>query len=282
MPAFFNVVKANYFNQFSGDFSMVFLGKPNGKVEKYYADKIERQGAMLFSLVDPDKLTGEKGAKVALASVEAGADAILIGGSIGAQGSLLDETVKMIKEKINVPIVLFPGNIGGLTPYADATYFMSLLNSRDIYWLSTAQIQGAPVAQRMKLEVIPTTYVVLEPGRAVGWIGNANLVPRDRPDLAYACGLAAKYMGSHVLITDSGSGAADPAPVELVAGFAKACGDDLFYTYGGGIKNGDQAAAVIKAGAHAIQIGTAFEAGDVKEKVSKIKKIVLEEGKKRI
>ncbi|MEW5955931.1 MAG: phosphoglycerol geranylgeranyltransferase, partial [Candidatus Micrarchaeota archaeon] len=182
---------------------MVLLGKPCGKIEKYYADVVARQGAMLFSLVDPDKTGDDKGAKIARASCDAGADAIIVGGSIGAQGTLLDDTVKAIKESVNVPVVLFPGNISGVTKYADAVYFMSMLNSRDVYWLSTAQIQGAPVVQRAGIEAIPTSYVVLEPGRAVGWIGNANLVPRDRPDLAYACALAARYMGAHVLISDS-------------------------------------------------------------------------------
>jgi len=261
---------------------MVLLGKPSGKIEKYYADVVARQGAMLFSLVDPDKTGDNQGAKMAKISCEAGADAIIVGGSIGAQGTLLDDTVKAIKDSVNVPVVLFPGNISGVTKYADAVYFMSMLNSRDVYWLSTAQIQGAPVVQRAGIEAIPTSYLVLEPGRAVGWIGNANLVPRDRPDLAYACALAARYMGAHVLISDSGSGAADPAPVELVAAIAKACDNEVFYSYGGGIRNGDQAAEVIRAGAHGIQIGTAFEGKDVAEKVARVKKAILEEGRKRV
>src|SRR3989338_2236249 len=113
-----------------------------GKVEKYYMEKMQSQGAMLFSLIDPDKFALEKGQKIAKASAENGADAILVGGSVGAQGKLLDDTVKMIKEASNgLPVVLYPGNISGLSPNADAVYFMHMLNSRDVYWLSTAQIQ---------------------------------------------------------------------------------------------------------------------------------------------
>ena len=69
-----------------------------GKTMKYYREKLASQGAMLFSLIDPDKLPFEKGAAVAKASYEGGADVILVGGSIGVQGSTLDETVKQIKE----------------------------------------------------------------------------------------------------------------------------------------------------------------------------------------
>ena len=253
-----------------------------GKTEKYYWEKVHSQGAMLFTLIDPDKCFLDNAAKLAKTAHDAGSDAILVGGSIGAQGSVLDETVQKIKEAVDIPVVLFPGNISGLTQYADAVYFMYMLNSRDVYWLSTAQIQAAPVVQKMKIEAIPTSYIVLEPGRAVGWIGNANLVPRDRPDLAYACALASKYMGAHVLISDSGSGAEEPAPVDVIRSIAKACGDDVFYAYGGGIKNGDQAADIIAAGAHGIQIGTAFEAGNVAEKIKKIKAAMMTTGRKRI
>ncbi|MFH1246914.1 MAG: geranylgeranylglyceryl/heptaprenylglyceryl phosphate synthase [Candidatus Micrarchaeota archaeon] len=253
-----------------------------GPIEKYYWEKVKSQGAMLFTLIDPDKCFLDNAAKVAKTSYEAGADTILVGGSIGAQGSVLDDTVKKIKEAVDIPVVLFPGNISGLTQYADAVYFMYMLNSRDVYWLSTAQIQAAPVVQRMKIEAIPTSYIVLEPGKAVGWIGNANLVPRDRPDLAYACALASKYMGCHVLISDSGSGAEDPAPIEIIKAIAKACGDEVFYAYGGGVKNGDQAADIIAAGAHGIQVGTAFEVGNVAEKIKRIKTAMLSTARKRV
>ncbi len=253
-----------------------------GRIEKYYWEKVNAQGAVLFSLIDPDKCFLDNAAKVAKASYESGADAILVGGSIGAQGAVLDETVQKIKEAVDIPVVLFPGNISGLTQFADAVYFMYMLNSRDVYWLSTAQIQAAPVVNKMKIEAIPTSYIVLEPGRAVGWIGNANLVPRDRPDLAYACALAGKYMGAHVLISDSGSGAEEPAPIDIVKAIAKACGNDVFYSYAGGVRNGDQAADIIEAGAHGIQIGTAFETGNVAEKVKRVKEAMLSAGKKRI
>jgi len=253
-----------------------------GKVEKYYREKIDSEGAMLFSLIDPDKCDTDCAVKAAKQSAEGGADVILIGGSIGAQGTVLDKTVKMIKENIKIPVVLFPGNISGVTQYADAVYFMSLLNSRDVYWMSTAQIQAAPVVEKIGIEVIPTTYVVLEPGMAVGWVGNVNLVPRDRADLAYACGLAAKFMGSHVLLTDSGSGAPDPAPAKLIAGFAKACGKDLFYFYGGGVRTPEQATNVINAGAMGIQIGAAFEEAKSAEKIREIAKAVKKAGKARV
>lgn len=252
-----------------------------GKVEKYYREKMASDGALFFTLIDPDKLTGDKGADAAKRSVEAGADVVLVGGSIGAQGSILDETVKRIKEVAGVPIVLYPGSPAGLSEFADAVYFMQMLNSRDAYWLAGAQIQAAPVVERMKLEAIPTTYLVLQPGKAVGWIGNANLIPQERGDLAYACALAAKYMGSRVVITDAGSGSDSIPEASFFKAVKKACGDEVLYFYGGGARTPQQARHVIASGADGVQVGNAFEENDP-EKIKKLVKAVKEEGKKRV
>jgi len=255
-----------------------------GKVERYIHNKLEEEGAILCALIDPDKQPFETGAKVARAAYEGGADVILVGGSIGAQGMILDKTTKMIRENVDVPIILFPGSVGTATHYADAIYFMYLLNSRDIYWLSTAQIQGAPIVKRLGLEPIPTAYIVVEPGRAVGWISNANLVPRDRPDLAAATALAGEYMGARLVITDCGSGSPNPADVSMI----KAVKSQLSvpYFYAGGCRRPQQAKDIIKAGADGIHIGTAFEIEDgfdkVKEKVSIMVKAVKEAGAEKI
>ncbi len=253
-----------------------------GKVEKYYHEKIESEGSMLFSLVDPDKFSFDKGAKLAKACYENGADAILVGGSIGAQGEVLDETVKQIKESVSVPVVLFPGNISGISGKADAIYFMQLLNSRDIYWLSTAAIQGAPVIKRLGLEAIPTTYLVFEPGRLVGWIGNVNLIPEDRPDIAAACALAGRFSGSRVLIAERGSGAAEPLSAAVIGALSKACGEEVFLFDAGGVRTAEQASAIITAGADGIQVGTVFEEGDVALKTKTLAKAVKEAGKKKV
>lgn len=255
-----------------------------GKVERYIHNKLEDDGALLLTLIDPDKQPFEKGANVARAAYEAGADVILVGGSIGAQGMILDKTTKLIRENVDIPIVLFPGSVGTATHYADAIYFMYLLNSRDVYWLSTAQIQGATIVKRLGLEPIPTAYIVLEPGRAVGWISNANLIPRDRPDLAAATALAGEYVGARLIVTDCGSGSPTPASTEMISAIKSQL--TIPYFYAGGCRNPKQAKDIIKAGADGIQIGTAFEIEDgydsVKQKISQMVKAIKEEGKDKL
>lgn len=251
-----------------------------GKVERYINEKIEKNGAILLSLIDPDKQPFEDGAKVAEASCESGADVILVGGSLGTQGMILDKTTKMIRERVNIPIMLFNGHV---TPFADALYFMYIMNSRDTYWLSTGQIEVAPAVKKMGIEPIPTGYIILEPGRTVGWLSNANLIPRSKPEIAAATALASEYMGARLVITDSGSGANSPAPAELIRAVKSQI--NIPYFYAGGCKTAEQARAVIKAGADGIHVGTAFEIDDpskIREKVSAMSKAIREAGKERV
>ncbi len=251
-----------------------------GKVENYINDKIEKEGALLLTLMDPDKIAQEKCGNAAKVFEESGADVILVGGTIGVQGGVLDEAVKAIKENVSIPVVIFSGNVGAVTKYADALYFMFLINSRDNYWNSTEQIRGAPVARKAGLECIPTGYVIIEPGMAVGWITNANLVPRYRPDLAAASALAGEYMGARLIITDSGSGAPEPAPTQLVKAVKSVL--TVPYFYAGGVRKPEQATEIIKAGADGIHIGTAFELDGNSDRIRSMADAVKRAGKEKV
>jgi len=57
-----------------------------------------------------------------------------------------------------------PGNIATITRYADAIYFMSLLNARNPYWIIQAQMLAAPIIKHLKLETLPVGYIVVAPG----------------------------------------------------------------------------------------------------------------------
>ncbi|VVC04432.1 Geranylgeranylglyceryl phosphate synthase [Candidatus Burarchaeum australiense] len=253
-----------------------------GKVENYIHEKLASDGAMLFALIDPlDHKDVESAARRAKEACEAGADLLLIGGSMGVQGSLLDDLAKRVKESVNVPLVLFPGNISTLTTYADAVYYMSLRNSRNPYWITQAQMLAAYTVKKTGIEPLPVGYIVVEPGGTVGWVGEANLVPRDKPMIAAALALGAQYAGCRIVITDTGSAPAEcPVPLDMVA--AVRASIDVPYIVAGGIRKPEQARDIVKAGADAIQVGTAIEqAGDVKKTVGALVKAVKEEGRKR-
>jgi len=135
---------------------------------------------------------------------------------------------------------------------------MSMLNSNDPYWITGAQIGAAIPVKQLGLEIIPTSYIIVEPGEAAGWMGRAQLIPRNKPYLAAATALAGQFMGSKLIILESGGGAPAPAPVEMVAAAKKLI--DVPLVVAGGIKNEKQAYQTIKAGADIIHVGSAFEA----------------------
>ncbi len=100
-----------------------------GEVWRYLIDLINKQGFVLLGLVDPDKHGEYKGANLALAMEKGGADVIVVGGSTGAEGEIISDTIKCIKTKVNLPVIIFPGNSGAVSRYADAIYYLCIKNT---------------------------------------------------------------------------------------------------------------------------------------------------------
>lgn len=251
-----------------------------GKTEQYINEQIEKKGGLLFALIDPvDYKSPQDAIRAGKEASEGGADLMLIGGSIGAQGELLDSVTKEIKSASSVPVVLFPGNISTLSRHADAVYFMSLLNSRNPYWISGAQMLAANAVRMAKIEPLPLGYIVVEPGGTVGYVGDVNLVKRNKPQIAAAHALAAQYSGLRFILTDAGSNPAEGhIPLEMVKMVSSVC--EVPYIVGGGVRTAADATNVIKAGADAVQVGTALESGgNLKKRVEEMAKAIHEAGK---
>ncbi|AJF60608.1 MAG: hypothetical protein QT03_C0001G1125 [archaeon GW2011_AR10] len=255
-----------------------------GKVYSKILSRISSDGGLTFLVIDPPNQPPQKAGEIARTAEEAGVDFITVGGSVGAQGDLLDHTIKSVKENSSLPVILFPGNIATLSKYADAVYFMSMLNSIDPYYISGAQIAAAGPLKKLGLEIIPTSYIVIEPGRAVGWVGRAQLIPRNLPYLAGITALAGEYMGSKLVILESGGGAESPAPKQMVAATKKQI--DVPLIIAGGVRNEKFAYETIKAGADIVHVGTAAEeknrnSSKLKQAISKITKAVKKAGKEK-
>ena len=240
-----------------------------GRVELLLAEAAGR-GAGHLTLIDPDTQSPSQAAAMARAATEGGTDAIMVGGSVGAAGVLLHDTVARIKEQTDLPVILFPGSVAGLCENADAVFFMSLLNSRSPSYLIENQALGAPLVLRYGLEPLPMAYIIIEPGGTVGYVGDARLIPRKKPELAAAYALAAKFMGMRLVYLEAGSGADAPVPAAMVSLVKRLLGKVLLIV-GGGIRNGAAAAELAQAGADLIVTGTAVEKSqDVKDFVSQI------------
>ena len=256
-----------------------------GKVEKYIHEKLESDKALLFMVIDPvDYSSADKAIETAKATAEGGADIILMGGSIGAQGGLLDYVAKGTKDAVDVPIVLFPGNIATITPYADALYFMSLLNARNPYWITQAQMLSAPLIKKIGIEPLPVGYIIISPGGTAGWVGDANMVPREKPGIASSLALAGEFLGHRFILTDVGSNPQlqgnSAVPAEIIRSVKNVV--DVPYIVAGGIRSVDSARSAIKSGADILQIGTAIEkSSNPKTSAVLFSKAIKEEARKR-
>jgi phosphoglycerol geranylgeranyltransferase len=239
-----------------------------GLIERYLLDKIKDDGSIHMTLIDPDKVTAEGAKRVAESSKRSGTAAIMIGGSTVASHEHLDDVVKAIKFAVNVPIILFPSDVNGLSSHADAIWFMSMLNSGDPYFLTGAQIKGAPYIKKSGIEPIPMGYVIVGDGGMAGKVGKAKSVPYNNPKLAADHALAGQYLGMRFIYLEGGSGAATPVPPEMIREVRKAI--DVTLIVGGGIRNKEQALSAASAGADIIVTGNITESSDANEKISQI------------
>lgn len=261
------------------------------KTEKYLREKIEDEGGLHLSLIDPFKQTPEEGARIAVAAYEGKSDAILVGSTTGTNRNKVDRTIELIKEKIeDIPVIIFPGNVAQISDKADAIYLMSLINSMNPNSFVKDPARSLDTILDYDIDPIPVAYILVEPGGSTTHMGSAELIPRNKPELAriYACWAA--VIGFHFVLTDAGSGAPEPIPLD----FIQTVKDGLIqlkqgrlvpYICAGGIKTPEQARMILQAGADGIQIGTAIEQcgnfGKIRTYVEKMVQAVREGGKSR-
>jgi phosphoglycerol geranylgeranyltransferase len=239
-----------------------------GRVEKYLLEKIAAEKTIHMTLIDPEKITPAQASVVAENSKESGTAAIMIGGSTFVSQEHLDSVVQAIKNAVDLPTILFPNNVSGISSHSDAIWFMSLLNSVDPYFLVGAQILGAPLIKKFNIEPISMGYIIVGHGGTAGVVGKAIAIPYDKPELAAAHALAGQYFGMRFIYLEGGSGVANPVPPEMIKTVKKYL--DVPLIVGGGIRTREQAAAAAQAGADIIVTGNLIEAADNKQRIAEV------------
>jgi len=227
-----------------------------GRVEKAVLTTIRKRTGVA-ALIDPDSFSPSQASTLSRSVQRIGADVILVGGStIGDQGHL-DDVVMSVRKNVTIPVILFPGNITGISRHADAILFSSLLNSTNTYFIVGAQAIGAFQVYRHKLETIPMGYLVFGEDSTTSFIGQTRPIPYGKPMIAAMYALAAQYMGMRALYLEAGSGADRPIPEEVVRTVATYFKGLLIV--GGGITNPKTASSLGRAGANLLVIGNLLE-----------------------
>ena len=243
-----------------------------GKVETFLKSELKKKNTLLFVLIDSEVSNLEASSKLAKDVEKIGASAILVGGSTSNDQMEMAQVVKGIKKGIKIPIILFPGNVTGVVPDADAILFSSLMNSENPYFITQAQALGAPSVLKFGLEPLPTAYLVIGDGTTAWFVGSARGIPFEKPKIAAAYALAAQFLGMRFVYLEAGSGAKSSVTPEMVQTVRHAFNG--FLIVGGGIKDVKTAQSLVKAGADALVIGTFLEKGGSIKKLEEIAKAI--------
>ncbi len=228
------------------------------QVESKLKDLIAAHHTICVGLIDSENITPREAAKLAATVEKCGAKAILVGGSTGIDQIELDSVVKEIKNTVTSPVILFPGNVTGVAPSADAIFFSCLMNSDNPYFITQAQALGALAIRKYGLETLPMAYIIIGEGGAAGFVGRARGMPPNKPGLVAMYALAAQYFGMRFVYLEAGSGADGKVPAQVIKAVRKAYNGVLIV--GGGIKSATDAKAAADSGADIIVMGTMLEA----------------------
>ena len=218
----------------------------------------EKKGAGYIVLIDPDK-NSEKKLEEKISKINnSGVDAIFVGGSLILDNNC-ERRVSIIKSLSELPVIFFPGGISQLNKYYDAMLFMSILSGRNPHYLIGEQVLAAPIVKDLGIEVIPTGYLIVDGGNnsSVQFMSGSNPIPIEKPDILVAHALAAQYLGKKLVYLESGSGAKNSIPNELVKTVNSYI--DVPIIVGGGIRSPESAYEKVQAGASFIVTGTVIE-----------------------
>ena len=243
-----------------------------GTVEKQLSNLIKKNGTICFALIDSEGVSTKQTTDTIKKAEKAGIHGILIGGSTATDQKELNLITKTIKKITTLPLILFPGNITGISHNADAIFFSSLLNSNNPYFIIQAQMLSAPIIKKYNLEAIPMGYIAIGDAGTVGYIGNARGIPLEKGNIAAMYALAAQYMGMRVIYLEAGSGVNKSVPSVLVKKVRKLFNGILIV--GGGIKSPKIAKEIASAGADIIVIGTLLEEKYFEHNLKEIIKVI--------
>ena len=228
-----------------------------------------KDGPVHITLIDPDKQGPSAAASVARSSEEGGTRIVLVGGTTGVDQEKLDGTLAAVRDAVQVPVVIFPAASEVISGNADAIFFMSLMNSRDVRFVVGEAARAALPITKLGIEAIPVGYLVFAPGMLVGRIGDVELLSREDPMRAMEYARACQLFGMDLCYLEGGSGVSAPLPGSVIRAIRSVI--DIPLVVGGGIRTPEQAGEAVLAGAEIVVTGTMLEReADVASTVRKV------------
>lgn len=222
---------------------------------------IQKGNKLLAVLVDPDKVDFKNLPFLMEKLNQSKINFILVGGST-VQEHDCERTVLEIRKHINLPVILFPGDVTQITHDADAILFLSLISGRNPEYLIGKHVESISKLERTNLEVIPTGYILIENGKETSIQKVTGTQPLSRYNINHIVDTAkaGEFLGMKLIYLEAGSGAIDPIDPEIINRVKLQI--NLPLCVGGGIRTKEQLESAYKSGADLVVIGTAFEEDD--------------------
>lgn len=184
-------------------------------------------------------------------------DFLFVGGSITKvhPGELISE----LKRNTDIPVVLFPGNLLQLNDEADSILLLSLISGRNPELLIGTHVTAAPFLKKMKSEIIPTGYILINCGvkTSVEYISQTQAIPAQKTDIAVATAIAGEMLGLKLIYLEGGSGASHPVPPELIRSVRENVSVPIIV--GGGLRSAENINDAYEAGADLLVMGNGYE-----------------------
>jgi putative glycerol-1-phosphate prenyltransferase len=225
-------------------------------------DKIKHSkesGKKLLSvLVDPDRPDLSQLLTLVTTAREHSLDYFFVGGSLLSHDRM-EQTIRIIKDHCDIPVIIFPGNTIQIYENADAILFLSLISGRNAEMLIGRQVIAAPYVKEAGLEVISTGYMLIDSGKPTSalYMSHSLPIPSDKSEIAACTAMAGEMLGLKMIYLEAGSGAENTVPPEMVKLVREHTSIPLIT--GGGVRDTLAARRLCDAGTDMIVVGTAVE-----------------------
>jgi putative glycerol-1-phosphate prenyltransferase len=211
----------------------------------------------LALLIDPDKASDESLDRILAVASENSTDYILTGGSITFSG--IDTVIGKIRERCNIPVILFPGNLLQLTRKADRVLLLSLISGRNPELLIGNHVLAAPYLKDIRDKITSVGYILINCGgkTSVEYMSQTESIPCDKPEIVVATAIAGEMLGLGMIYLEGGSGASSSVPVEIISAVRRNI--SIPVAVGGGIRSSEEVRQAYLAGADLVILGNGCE-----------------------
>ncbi len=222
-------------------------------------EKINKNFGQIAVLIDPEKTNNQEQLIALIKKAEfANIDYFFVGGSTVTRMDI-ENTIRFLKDRTNIPIVIFPGGSHQLSKDADALLYLSLVSGRNPDFLISHHVNSALEVISLGIEIISTGYILVDGGTksSVAYVSQTTPIPQNQKGIALNTALAAELQGKKIIYFDAGSGAKEPVPLAFIEELRKH--STIPIIVGGGIKSLSRIQELKKNKVNIIIIGNKIE-----------------------